>query len=163
MDFLYDSYLVVAISFALFVLLLIYLGVPGMIARMLDARADKIRAELDEAKALREEARAILDSYEVKRKDVENQAASIVAAARDEAQNAAVEARAELEATIERRIQAAKDRIASAEASALREIKDKAATVAVAAARDVIARNMTAADGTALIDAAIADVGDRLH
>ena len=57
---------VVTIAFVLFVALLIYLKVPGMVTKMLDQRADGIQSELDEARALREEAQSILASYERK-------------------------------------------------------------------------------------------------
>ncbi len=163
MEFLNDTNIVVSIAFAAFVGVLLYLGVPKIVAKLLDGRAEGIKRDLDEARALRDEARAILDSYEAKQKAVEGQAAAIVASAKEEAQNAATVASEDLKATIARRVQAAKDQIASAETAAIRQIKDQAAAVAIAAARDVIARNMGAADSNALIDSAIKDVGEKLH
>lgn len=163
MDFLNDTNIVVSIAFAAFVGVLLYLGVPKIVAKLLDGRAEGIKRDLDEARALRDEARAILDSYEAKQKAVEGQAAAIVASAKEEALNAAAIAKEDLKATIARRVQAAKDQIASAETAAIRQIKDQAASVAIAAARDVIAKNMGAADSNALIDAAIKDVGAKLH
>ena len=151
---------VVLLAFLLFVGFLIYVKVPALLGKKLDERADNIKAELDEARALREEAQTLLASYERKQKDVQAQADRIVAHAKEEANAAAEEAKDEIKASIARRMQAAEEQIASAEA---RAIRDQAVVVAVAAARDVIAKQMTAADGNALIDAAIADVEAKLH
>jgi F-type H+-transporting ATPase subunit b len=154
---------IVLLSFLIFVGILLYVGVPGMLTSMLDKRAAQIRADLDEARTLREEAKAILASYERKKKDVQEQADRIVAAARDEAVKAAAEAREELQRSITRRIAAAEDRIASAEKSAIREVRESAVSVAVAAAGDILGKQMTADAAAASIDASIAQVGAKLH
>lgn len=154
---------VVVVGFLLFIALIVYLKVPGLIAGMLDKRADTITDELKQARDLREEAQTILADYERKQKEVAEHAEQIVAHAKVEADNAAAQAKEDLKASIARRLQAAVDQIASAEAAAVKEVRDTAITVAIAAARDVIASSMTAKDSGALIDAAIADVGDKLH
>lgn len=154
---------VVLLAFLLFIAVLFYFKVPGMLGSMLDKRADDIRKELDEAKALREEAQTILASYERKQQEVKAQSERIVAHAKEEAEIAAAQAKQDLEASIARRLQAAEDRIASAEASALREVKDRAVTVAIAAAKDVISKQMTAANGNKLIDDAIKQIDGKLH
>ncbi len=154
---------VVLIAFVLFIGVLIYFKVPGMIAGLLDKRAEGIQSELDEARALREEAQSILAGYERKQKEVAEQAELIVANAKSEAQAAADQAKEDIKNSIARRLQVAEEQIQSAEASAVKEVRDTAAAVAVAAASDVIAKGMTAKDAGSLIDAAIADVGDKLH
>lgn len=154
---------VVLIAFVLFVALLVYLGVPKLVAGMLDKRAEGIQSDLDEARSLREEAQSILAEYERKQKEVQEQADKIVVNAKDEAKAAAEQAKVDLKASIARRLQAAEDQIASAESSAIKEVRDTAASVAVQAANDVIAKSMTAKDAGGLIDAAIKDVGDKLH
>lgn len=151
------------LGFAIFISLLLYLKVPGKIAGLLDKRADDIRNDLNEARALREEAQTILASYERKQKEVQEQADRIVAHAKEEASIAAKQANLDLEASIERRLTAAKDQISSAEAAALREVRDSAIQVAIAAASDVIAKNMSAANGNKLIEAAIKDAEAKLH
>ncbi|THH35440.1 F0F1 ATP synthase subunit B [Aliishimia ponticola] len=154
---------IVLISFILFLAVLFYFGVPKMIGGMLDKRAEGISAEIEEAKALQEEAKTLLAEYERKQQDVKVQAERIVAHAKEEAQLAADQAKADLEKSIARRLAAAEDQIASAEASAVKEVRDQAISVAIAAARDVIAKQMTATDGNKLIDAAIAEVDTKLH
>jgi len=154
---------IVTLAFLLFVGILVYFKVPGVLGGLLDKRAAGIRKDLDEARALRDEAQAILSSYERKAREVQDQADQIVVAAKRDAQAAAEDAKADLKASIARRLKAAEEQIASAEASALREVKDRAVTVAVAAAGEVLARQMTAQDQAGLIDTAIAEVETRLH
>ncbi len=154
---------VVTLGFIVFIAVLFYFKVPGMIGGALDNRADGIKSELDEARALHEEARSLLASYERKQREVQTQADAIVAAAKEDAILAAEQAKVDLEKSIARRLAAAQDQIASAEASAVKEVRDQAITVAVSAANAVLAKQMTAAQANKLIDAAIADVGDKLH
>jgi len=160
---LYNSNFVVLLAFIGFVALVLYLGVPKMLGKMLDARADGIRSELEEARSLREEAKALLASYEKKHAEVKAQADRIVEAARVEAAAAAEQAKADIKDSVARRMVAAEEQIASAEASAIKDVRDEAIVVAVAAARDIIANQMTAADGNSLIDEAIEQAGSKLH
>jgi len=153
----------VTIGFLLFIGLLLYLKVPKLIGGMLEKRAEDIRNELDEARALREEAQTILASYERKQKEVKEQAERIIAHAREEADIAAKQAKADLQASIARRLAAAEEQIALAQAAAVKEVRDTAIAVAVGAAGDVIAKKLSAADGNKLIDAAIKDAQAKLH
>ncbi len=154
---------VVLLGFIVFIGVLFYFKVPGMIGGALDNRAEGIKSELDEARALHEEARSLLASYERKQREVQTQADAIVAAAKDDAALAAEQAKVDLEKSIARRLAAAQDQIASAEASAVKEVRDQAISVAVSAANAVLAKQMTATQANKLIDAAIADVGAKLH
>ncbi|WP_299686308.1 F0F1 ATP synthase subunit B [uncultured Tateyamaria sp.] len=154
---------IVLVAFILFIGVLFYFKVPGMITKMLDDRAAGIQADIDEARSLREEAQTLLASYERKQQDVQAQADKIVAQAKVDAEAAADQAREELKVSIARRLAAAEDQIASAEAGAVKEVRDTAAVVAVQAAKDVIAKQMTADSGNQLIDDAIAQVDAKLH
>ena len=154
---------VVLLAFIIFVGALVYFGVPGKVTGVLDARAVQIKADLEEARNLREEAKMILASYERKQREVQEQSDRIVAGAREEAMAAAKQAKADLKTAIARRLAAAQDQIASAEASALRRVKERAVSVAVAVAGDVLAQQMTAQAAALSIDAAIGQVEARLH
>lgn len=154
---------VVTIAFIIFVGILLYFKVPGLVGGMLDKRAESIKAELDEAKALREEAQSLLASYERKQKEVQEQSERIVAAAKEEATNAATAAKADIEKSIARRLAAAEEQIASAEASAVKEVRDQAISVAIGAAKDVIAKQLDAKAAGAMIDDSIAEVAARLN
>ena len=154
---------VVLLAFLIFVGVLFYMGVPGKITGMLDARAVQIKADLEEARTLREEAKTILASYERKQREVQEQSDRIVASAREEAMAAATQAKADLKTAIARRLAAAQDQIASAEASALRQVRERAVSVAIAVAGDVLAKQMTADAAALSIDDAITQVEARLH
>jgi F-type H+-transporting ATPase subunit b len=158
-----NSNFVVLIAFICFVAVLVYAKVPGMLAGMLDKRAVTIRAELDAARTLRDEAKSVLASYERKNREVREQADRIVATAREDAVAAAEAAKADLKRSIARRIAAAEEQIATAEAAAVRAVRERAIAVAVAAAGDVLAKQMTAEDGASLVDASIAEVGAKLN
>lgn len=154
---------VVLVAFLLFVGVLLYLKVPSLLGGMLDKRAEGIAAELEEARALREEAQTLLAGYERKQKEVQDQADRIIAHAKEEATAAAEQAKEDLKVSIARRMAAAEDQIASAESSALKEVRDRAVSIAIGAAKDVIAKQMTAADSNKLIDNAIDEVDAKLH
>lgn len=154
---------VVLIAFLLFVGVLVYLKVPSLVGAQLDKRAEGIKSELDEARAIREEAQSLLASYERKQKEVQGQADRIVAHAKQEAAEAAEKAKEDLKTSIARRIQAAEDQIKSAEAGAVREVRDRAVSIASDVAKEVVAKQMTAADGNKLIDQAISEVEAKLH
>ena len=158
-----NSDFVVLIAFVLFGGILVYFKVPGILTGMLDQRAETIRKELDDARALREEAQTLLAEFERKQKDVQEEAQRIVAQARADAEAGAAEAKKELERTIARRLKAAEDQIASAEEAAVREVRNSAAQVAVAAAADVIRTQLGPEDSARLIDESLSVVDARLH
>lgn len=160
---LHNTNFVVLVAFLIFVGILVYMKVPAKLTGMLDARAATIKAELDEARALREEAKSILATYERRQKEVQEQADRIVSAAKDEAMAAAAQAKEDLKASIARRLASATEQIASAEANAIRQVREQAVSVAVAAAGEVLSKQMTADAASASIDEAIAQVEARLH
>lgn len=153
----------VAVGTVLFVLLAIRMKVPGQVAQMLDDRAAAIRAELDEAKRLREEAEVLLAEYRKKTANAAQEAQAIIDSAKSAAERMAVEAKAQLAQQIERRAKMAEQKIAQAESDAIAEVRAAATSAATAAAAEVIAKRMTDAKGDLLIDSAISDLRSKLH
>jgi F-type H+-transporting ATPase subunit b len=153
----------VAVAFVLFIALGLYLKVPAMLAKMLDERADKISKELAEARKLREEAQALLVEYQKKRAEAEKDAANIVAQAKVEAESYGVETRKKLAETIERRTKQAAQKIAQAEAAAIKEVRTTATEAAIAAASKLVGEAVQGAKGGKLIDESIAAVKSRLN
>jgi F-type H+-transporting ATPase subunit b len=145
------------------VLLILYQRVPAMLAKMLDARADAIQAELNQAKQLREEAEAVLVRYTERASHAEAEAKAIVGQAQAEAERFAQESEAQLKALVERRARMAQDRIARAEASALAEIRAMAADAAATAAGQIIAARLDDAKASALVDAGIKELAGKLN
>ncbi len=153
----------VLVGFVLVFALLVWKGVPAMVGKMLDQRAQVIAAELEEAKRLRAEAAVLLADYQKRAKGAEAEAKGIIAAATAEAAAFQKESRAALEAQIARRAAAAQDKIAQAEAQALNEIRSLAADTAVNAARKLIAERLDEARAQALIADSIKGLGEKLN
>jgi len=163
MELLHEGEFWVAVGFVLVILLLVWKGAPGMIARMLDARAAAIDAELEEARRLNAEAAALLNEYRERATGAEAEAEAILANARAEAARFAEESRKALAAQIDRRTLAARDKITQAEAAALNEIRALAADAAIAAAQKLIVARLDEARAGKLIEGAIKDLGDKLN
>ena len=147
-----------------FVIFLILFGrkIWGALASMLDARAIKVRAELDEASRLRKEAEAMLREAQKSRDEALADAKKLIAGAQAEAGRLTAATAAEAEASAKRREQMAIDRIAAAEKAAVDEVRYTAVDVAGAAARQVIAEGMTPDASNALVDHAIAQLPSAL-
>ena len=154
---------VVVIAFLVFIGILVYFKVPGKVTGLLDARAATIKSELEEARALRDEAKALLVTYDRKLKEVREQSDRIVAGAKAEAEAAAAQAKADLQTSVTRRLAAAEEQITAAETAAVRAVREQAIAVAVSAAGDLLAKQMTAQSASASIDAAISQVEAKLH
>lgn len=153
----------VLVSFVLFLALLAYLQVPAMIGKALDARADGIRKDLDEARKLREEAQALLADYQRKAKDAESEAKAIVEQAKKEAEALAADAQRSLTESIERRSKLAEEKIARAEAQAVSEVRATAVDSALAAAHSILKSRVTGGTSDSLIDQSIGDLKGKLN
>jgi F-type H+-transporting ATPase subunit b len=161
-SFLTNPHTWVYLAFAL-VVAFAYKPVFRAIAAALDGRAAKIKARLDEAHKLREDAQEMLATYQRKQRDAMKEAEEIIAHAKAEAERLSKQAAKDLEEALKRRETQAMERIAQAEAQALREVQNVAVDVALRAARDVLAQSVTEAQKSALADAAIADLGRKFH
>ena len=153
----------VLIAFLIFAGVLVYFKVPGMLGGLLDRRAARIREDLETARRLREEAKALVADYDRKLQEAKAQVERIVAGAQADAVAAAEAAKADLARSIERKLASAQEQIAAAETAAIREVRERAIAVAVGAAGDVLAKQVTAEAAGSLIDSAIAEVGQRLN
>jgi F-type H+-transporting ATPase subunit b len=152
----------VAVSIVLF-LVLAGGKLWGVIAKGLDARGERIRHDLDEARRLRAEAETMLAAARQGREAAEAEAAAMIARARDEAARLASEAESELAAMTARRERQAADRIAAAEAQAVAEVRAAAADAAIAAARRIIETGMAPDQQAKLVDDAIAALPSRMR
>lgn len=128
----------VFIALLVFLGIVAYLGVFGRIIAAVDARGEKIRAQLDEARRLREEARTLLADYQRRQTEAETEANAIVEQARREAAALAAEAKTRTEDYVRRRTRAAETRIRQAEQQAVAEVKARAIEIATSAVSDVL-------------------------
>lgn len=153
----------VALAFVVFMAGLGYIGVHRMIGKSLDDRAGRIKAELDEARKLKDEAAQLLADYQRKRQEAESEAQEIVAGARAEAERLATEAKTKIEEFVARRTKMAETKIAQAEAQATADVRGAAAEAAVAAAEKILAQEAKGKLGNELIAKGIEDVRKKLN
>ena len=151
------------VALFIFLAIVVYAGAPAMVGRSLDARADRIRQDLEEARRLREEAQQLLAEYQRKRKEAEQEAGDIVAAAKREADLLVDDARKKTEEYVARRSALAETKIAQAERDAVNEVRGRAVDIAVAAAGRLLADRIDSKADAALFKSALDDVKARLN
>lgn len=152
----------IAVSFVIFVAFVLWKGLKPTLGA-LDARADKIKQELDDARRLREEAQKLLAEYQRKERDAASEAEAMAAHAREEAGRLRAKAAEELIASIARREAQALDRIAQAEAQAEADVRAEAVNLAVAATRHLLAGKLDTKRADKLIDQSIKELPGKLH
>ena len=159
----FDATFFAFVGLVLFLALIVYFKVPGMMAKSLDERADNIRKELDVAKRLREEAQGLLAEYQRKRKEAEAEAAQIVASAQREAAALTEDARQKTEEFVARRNALSEQKIKQAEAEAIGAVRAAAVDLAIAAAERVISSKADTSTQDTLFKDAVGKVQSRLN
>ncbi len=158
-----DAEFWVAVSFFIFIGILVYVGVHKKIAEALDHRRDRIKAELDEARRLREEAQALLAHYRQKQKEAEGEAAAILTSAKADAERMTIEAEAKMSEFVARRTKMAEAKIAQAESQALADVRAAAADAAVTAAERILKDTAKGNLADDLLASGIEDVKNKLN
>jgi F-type H+-transporting ATPase subunit b len=153
----------VAIAFVILFVLFAYLGIHKTVLAALDNRAQRIRAELDEARKLKEDAARLLAEYKAKRTSAEREAEDIIANAKAEAERIAVESKAKMEDFVARRTKTAESKIALAEAQALADVRAAAANAAVEAATTILSKSVKGSVADDLLAKGIAEVRAKLN
>ena len=163
MEFIYESEFWVAVSFFIFIGVLVYFGVHMKVVSALDARALLISQELEEARRLREEAEKVLADYRRKLGDVVMEVDNITALATTEAKTLAAETRQSLKEHFDRRIKLAEEKIARAEMEAVREFRSVAVDAAIAAAQNLIVAKLTPDRAKKLVSESIKALKSKLN
>ena len=153
----------VAVAFVILMALFAYLGIHRTVLTALDKRADRIKAELDDARRLKEEAAKLLADYKSKRTSAEREAEEIIANAKAEAERIASEAKAKMEDFVARRTKTAEGKIALAEAQAVADVRSAAANAAVAAASTILSQSVKGSVADDLLAKGIAEVRAKLN
>jgi F-type H+-transporting ATPase subunit b len=163
MHFQFDAEFWVAVAFVLFIAVLFKLGAHRVIIGALDDRGARIKAELDEARRVRDEAQALLADYQRRRGEADREADAIVVAAKAEAERLAAEAKTKVEDFVTRRTQLAESKIAQAEAQAIADVRAAAADAAVAAAERILSDTTKGKVGDDLIAQGIRELKAKLN
>ena len=162
MEILKEAEFWVAVAFVILIAA-VWKPAKRALATGLDERARTIRAELEEARRLRDEAERLLAEYRKKQSKALAEAAEIAKQAIVEAERSSRHAQAELDASLKRREQQAMDRIAQAEAKAVEEVRALAVDLAIAATRRLLRESLDPARAATLVDRAIAELPQRLR
>ena len=153
----------VAVAFVILMGVFAYVGVHRTVLTALDHRAARIKAELDDARRLKEEAAKLLADYKARQAKAEAEAQEIIASAKADAERIAAEAKAKLEDFVVRRTKSAEGKIALAEAQALADVRAAAAEAAVTAASIVLSQSVKGPVAEDLLAKGIAEVRAKLN
>jgi F-type H+-transporting ATPase subunit b len=153
----------VAVAFVLLMGVFAYVGVHRTLLTALDHRAERIKAELDDANRLKAEAASLLAEYKTRRQSAEREAEEIISSAKAEAERIAAEAKTKMEDFVTRRTKTAESKIALAEAQAVADVRAAAANAAVAAASTVLSQSVKGSIADDLLAKGIAEVKAKLN
>jgi F-type H+-transporting ATPase subunit b len=153
----------VAVAFVILMGVFAYVGVHRTALTALDHRRDRIKAELDDARRLKDEAAKLLAEYKARHAAAEREAEEIISGARAEAERIAAEAKVKLEDFVARRTKTAEGKIALAEAQALADVRAAAANAAVAAASTILSQSVKGAVADELLAKGMNEVRAKLN
>ncbi len=153
----------VAIAFVILLVVFGYLGVHRNLQTALDHRAERIKAELDDARRLKDEANKLLGEYKARRASADREAQDIISRAKAEAERIAAEAKTKMEDFVARRTKTAESKIAQAEAQAVADVRAAAANAAVTAASTILSQSVKGSVADDLVGKGIAEVRSKLN
>ena len=160
---LYEPETWVAIAFVILMVVFAYVGVHKTVLKALDHRSERIKAELDDARRLKDEAAKLLGEYKARRASAEREAEEIISAAKAEAERIAAEAKIKLEDFVVRRTKTAESKIALAEAQAVADVRAAAADAAITAASTILSQSVKGSVADDLLAKGIAEVKAKLN
>jgi F-type H+-transporting ATPase subunit b len=153
----------VAVAFVILIGVFVYFGVHSTVLKALDHRSDRIKAELDDARRLKDEAAKLLAEYQARHASAEREARDIIDSAKAEAERIASEAKTKMEDFVARRTKTAEGKIALAEAQAVADVRSAAATAAVTAASTILSQSVKGQVADDLLAKGIAEVRQKLN
>ena len=162
MDFLLSSHIWYAFSFFVFAFILYKFGKPVIIG-YLDAQIEKVREELQTAENLRVEAQELLAQYQRKHRDAVEEAQGIIKNAEVHAAEIRRKAEEDLDVSMARREKQLRERLARMEESAIQEIQNYAANLAIQATAEIIAEKLDKKTNETLVEQSIQDIGGKIH
>ena len=153
----------VAVAFVILMGVFVYFGIHRTVLTTLDHRSNRIKAELDDARRLKDEAAKLLAEYKARHATAEREAEDIIASAKAEAERIASEAKTKMEDFVARRTKTAENKIALAEAQALADVRAAAANAAVTAASAILSQTVKGPIAEDLLAKGIAEVRQKLN
>ena len=161
-SFLQDPKFWVAVSFIAFVALG-YKKIGTLLVRALDDRSAKIRAELDHARNLREQAEQVLADYKKKQSEYLQEAENMLAKAREDADAFTRQVEKNLKEALELRMKQSLEKISREEEQAIREVRNHVVDIALSAAHAIIVSHVGKLSQEELVKLAMADIERKIH
>src|SRR3954462_753102 len=160
---IYEAEFWVAVAFVILMGVFAYFGIHRTVLKALDHRGERIKAELDDARRLKDEAGKLLAEYKARHAKAEAEAQDIIASARAEAERIAAEAKTKLEDFVARRTKTAESKIALAETQAMADVRAAAAEAAVSAASTILSQSVKGEIANDLLAKGIGEIREKLN
>ena len=133
-----DATFWVAISFVLFIGLLVYFKIPHKVNEILNQLISNIKNEIDESEKLRNEAKILLDNSQTKLDSADNEANKIIEQAKKDSEKLVIEMNNKFHKSAEIKKRLAETKINQMKDAAIKEIKDTSARIAIESVKKVI-------------------------
>tara|TARA_B110001452_G_C14987841_1_gene345335 strand:+ start:83 stop:580 length:498 start_codon:yes stop_codon:yes gene_type:complete len=135
-----DATFWVAISFVIFLAVLVYFKIPQKIIHALDENINIIKSEIDNAENLKDESKDILSEYEKKISNAKIEVKRMINEATEEADKNVLKTNEEFHTQMENRKKNSEDRIKQMKNQALRDVKNASVTISIQAV-EVLLKN----------------------
>tara|TARA_Y100001935_G_scaffold169209_1_gene139590 strand:- start:2322 stop:2801 length:480 start_codon:yes stop_codon:yes gene_type:complete len=159
---MFDATFFVALSFVLFVVFVVWAGLPSTIIKSLDDRSKQIKKELDEARILHEEAQKLLATEKRKLEQCDAEVEEILKQASEQAALITEKSNNLLKEEIQRKQKQADLKIAQARDEAIKEVRAKASELSLVIAKEYLKENIDDKIASELIDKSISDLKNNL-
>ena len=152
---------VVAISFFIFIGVLVYFKVPRIIVNLLDKRANTIRKEIDDANKLLEEAKSLLAKSEREHKDNILKAKEIISSAENSSKMLLEDSKSDIKLLVSRKLDMAKKQIEANEKKVFNSVRDEIIDLAFKLAEEDINKRLDKNTSNQVTKESINEIGDR--
>jgi F-type H+-transporting ATPase subunit b len=133
-----DATFWVAISFLIFIGLIIYLKVPQKIDKSMNESIKKIKNDLDNAEKLKDDAKNILSEYENKISGSKKEIEKLISNAKNQAEKNIIKTNEDFHKVIESRKKSSEDKIKQMKIQAIKDIKNTSINIAISSVERLI-------------------------
>ena len=133
-----DATFWVAVSFFIFIGLLLYFKIPQKVDQSLIENINKIKSDLENAEKLKDEAKNILSEYETKVSKSKDEIKNLIDEAKDQAEKTVIKTNDEFHKIIENRKKISEEKIKQMRKQAIKEVRNYSIEIAVQSVEKII-------------------------
>ena len=137
-----DATFWVAVSFILFIGLLVYFKIPKKVNEILNKLITDIKNEIDESEKLRKEAKILLDNSQARLDGASNETKKIIDQAKKDSEKLVIEMNEKFHKSAEIKKKLAETKISQMKDAAIKEIKDTSIRIAVNSVKKIITKSV---------------------